>query len=200
MKKSRILQLIGYGLILCSLLAVLTGQIYGCIAQRDNQQVVSQIEQILPPRIPGVTDRYSVMDMPVLQVKGQDYVALLEVPAYGIRLPVKNTWKAGDLVGGPRRFFGTVYDGSLVIGGSDRSSQFDFLSYIQLGEAVMVTDMTGAQFTYSVSEIRRAHSVPAKMLMDGTEGLTMFVKESFSLEYIIVRCVPDAAAYTYRTE
>ena len=200
MKKSRILQLIGYGLILCSVVAVFTGQIYGRIAQGDNQQVVSQIEQILPPRIPGVTDRYSVMDMPVLQVKGQDYVALLEVPAYSIRLPVKNTWKASDLAGGPRRFFGTVYDGSLVIGGSDHSGQFDFLNRIQLGDAVMVTDMTGAQFTYSVSEIRRANSVPAQVLMEGTEGLTLFVKESFFLEYIIVRCVPDAAAYTYGAE
>lgn len=199
MKKSRILQLIGYGLILCSLVAVLTGQIYGRIAQGNNQQVVSQMEQILPPRIPGVTDRYSVMDMPVLQVKGQDYVALLEVPAYGIRLPVKNNWKAGDLAGGPRRFFGTVYDGSLVIGGSDRSGQFDFLGSIELGDAVMVTDMTGAQFAYSVSEIRRADSAPTQMLMDGAEGLTMFVRESYALDYIIVRCIPDAATYTNRT-
>lgn len=192
MKKSRILQIIGYGLILGSLVAVLAGLVFQHISAEANRRVAAQIEAFLPPRVPGVKEQYSVMEMPVLQLNGSDYVALLEVPAYDVQLPVRNNWKPASLGCGPHRFYGTVYDGSLIIGGSDQKNQFDFISHMQLGDQVMVTDMTGTQFGYRVSEIRRADSVPAELLMDGTGDLTLFVRGSYSMIYIVVRCVSDA--------
>ena len=56
MKKSRRLQLLGLGLILCGLLALLVNYWMGQRAQTENKQAVQQIQEILPPRTPGVTD------------------------------------------------------------------------------------------------------------------------------------------------
>ena len=58
-----------------------------------------------------------------------------------------------------------------------------------------MTDMTGAQFNYSVASIRRADAAPTEMLLDGSGELTLFVRDSYSLQYIIVRCQSDAATY-----
>ena len=117
MRKNRIVQLIGIGLILASLVLIGFLVVQGRVARQENEKVVFQIAQLLPPRTPGIMDQYTVMEMPVLQVKGQDYIALLEAPGYGIKLPVRSSWSAAESRKCPCRFYGTVYDGSLVVGG-----------------------------------------------------------------------------------
>ena len=194
MKKSRRLQLLGLGLILCGLLALQVNYWMGQRAQTENKQAVQQIQAILPPRTPGVTDHYSDMQMPSLQVGGMDYVALIEVPKFGVQMPVRSQWSRLQVGSCPCRFYGTVYDGSLVVGGDHSEGQFAFLSQIQNGDAVLVTDMTGAQFAYRVSMIYRADSASAEELMDEGYDLTLFARNSAGLEYIIVRCTADVVS------
>lgn len=195
MKKSRIIQLVGCALILCSVAAVAVGAVQSRMAEKNARQIAEQIQAILPPVTPGITDQYSVMEMPVLELEGEDYIALVQVPAFGVSLPVRSGWSGVKIRKFPCRFHGTVYDGSLIIGGSDQQGQLDFLTRIQLGDAVLVTDMTGAQFTYKVSHIGRSSSASAEILMDETVDLTLFARVGYSMEYILVRCVADASTY-----
>ena len=88
----------------------------------------------------------------------------------------------------PCRFHGSVYDGTLVIGGYDQVGQFDFFDRINPGAHIYVTDMTGTEFEYHVVRIDRAKEINAEKLMNQNAGLTLFVRNRYSMEYLIVRC------------
>ena len=152
-------------------------------------ELAAELEETMPPRSAGLMDSYTNMDMPALSLDGQDFIGTVAVPAFQIVLPIAADWDSGKVSSFPCRFWGTVYDGSLILGGADRKGQFDFLDQIQNDDSVLVTDMTGTQFSYRVSDILRSGSAQADVLLDDSSDLTLFARNARSLEYIIVRCV-----------
>ena len=156
---------------------------------QKSQRIVSQMWDMLPERTPGMPGMYTDSGMPVLEIDGIDYVAMLEIPLLGIRLPVAGNWDSEKLSDSPARFFGSVYDQTLVIGGADYPKQFGFCDKIEHGTKVVVTDMTGVQFAYTVSRIDRAKDAENQWLMDEDYDLTLFCRDLYSMEYIAVRCM-----------
>lgn len=180
---------LGVGLILVSLCFVLVFQYRVYAGSRKSQLVVSKLIEILPERTPGVPGMYPDSCMPVLEIDGVDYVAMLEIPLLGVRLPVADNWDSEKLSDSPARFFGSAYDQTLVIGGADYPQQFAFCDKIEHGTKVIVTDLTGAQFSYTVSRIDRAKDAENQWLMNTDYDLTLFCRDMYSMEYIAVRCV-----------
>lgn len=185
---SKLLIALGLLLILVSLGALLGFRLQAASARKTAAATVSRVKALLPSGSPGILDQYSNMEMPVLQIGGQDIVAIVEIPAFGLSLPVRNSWEGGRVRRMPARFCGTAYDGSLVIGGSDQPGQFDFFGQLQPGAAVKLTDMTGRVFSYTVSRIDRISSATAEKLTAGDWELTLFVRDAYSLDYILLRC------------
>ena len=134
-------------------------------------------------------DSYRDMEMPALDLDGQDFIGLVDIPAFGVTLPIAGSWDAKRVADYPCRFWGTVYDGSLVVGGADQVGQFDGFDRIQDGSAITVTDMTGEVFSYVVAKVERSKSAQADVLMDPDADLTLFARDAYSLEYLLVRCV-----------
>lgn len=188
MRFRKLLRSLGFLLILSGLGLFLFSQIQTGKAQSDCERIVAQIQSVLPEAQAGVMDSYSSMAMPVLQIGGQDYVCLIRIPAFGMELPVGSSWNSGRVSQFPCRFSGTVYDGSLIIGGADQPGQFDCFDQLDPGCEITVTDMTGAEFTYTVFRIDRSRSADAEVLNRYDADLTLFVRDSYSLEYLIVRC------------
>ena len=180
---------LGCVLILCSLALLAVSQLRVKRGQEIAAKVVETMETILPERREGLSDTYRNMEMPALEIDGEDYVALVEIPAFGVRLPVSGSWEKAKVISCPCRFWGTVYDGSLIVGGYDQPGQFDCFDRVQDGTAVTVTDMTGAEFSYAVERVERSDSAEAEKLMDSAADLTLFVRDAYLLEYIILRCV-----------
>jgi sortase A len=191
MKKRKIplLPVLGICLILASVLLVLIFQTRMHRGAQHSQKILSRMEQLLPERTPGVPGIYPASGMPVLELENVDYVAMLEVPAFGVALPVTDHWDSSELSHSPSRFFGSAYDNTLIIGGADDPRQFGFCDKIELGAQITVTDMTGAQFTYTVSGADRAKHAEPQWLMDAECDLTLFCRDIYSMEYIAVRCV-----------
>lgn len=162
---------------------------------QKSRELASQLETMLPERTVGIPGTYPNPAMPVLELQGKDYVALLEVPDYGVKLPVSDLWDQKNLYATPSRFSGSAYDGTLVIGGGNDLLQFSFCNKIENGTTVTVTDMTGAQFTYTVSTVDRAKHAEAQWLQAGDCDLTLFCQDAYSMEYIAVRCVSAAKEY-----
>lgn len=151
--------------------------------------VTEQIESRLPDRITGYSGIYADPAMPVLQIQGRDFCGLIDFPAYGRKLPVSGSWEPGKLSVCPSRFWGSAYDGSLVIGGSELKGQFDFFDRIDMGDMITVTDMTGAEFDYQVVWVERSSEADPQWLLSPEYDLTLFAREAFSLNYISVRCI-----------
>ena len=61
-----------------------------------------------------------------------------------------------------------------------------FCDKIEYGTVVTVTDMTGTQFTYTVSDVHRARHAETQWLMADDCDLTLFCHDGYSMEYIAV--------------
>ena len=193
-KSSRFFLIAGCLLIIGSFGLLAASRIHAEQARRENAAVVEQIAAIIPERSAGVMDTYLHMEMPALQINGQDYIGIVEIPSFGLTLPVYSSWDAEKVSSFPCRFWGTVYDGSLIIGGADQSGQFDCFDRIQDGSTVTVTDMTGGEYVYTVARVDRSKSAQADVLMDDSMDLTLFVRDAYNLNYIIVRCASKGQA------
>ena len=114
---------------------------------------------------------------------------MLEVPAFGLALPVADQWDSKNLHFPPGRFSGSAYDNTLVIGGADSQGQFSFCDKIDNGAVITVTDMTGVRFTYTVFRVDRAKHAESQWLVADDYDLTLFCRDAYSMEYIAVRCI-----------
>lgn len=183
--------IIGFLLVAGSLALLLSVRLTARQAESRNAAAVEIISSLLPPIQPGIKDTYSNMAMPTVEIDGTDYVALVDIPTLGLTLPVANDWHSVKVLSGPRRFDGTVYDGSLIVGGVDQPGQFSGFSLLQLGDTVTVTDMTGLAFHYVIDRIDRSTSASEEILTAGTADLTLFVRNAYNLDYILLRCVAE---------
>ena len=189
MKKRNIRIITGISLILMSICFVIVFQAVMKNSSAKSQKVAQKLSALLPERTPGLVDDYRDTAMPVVGIDGVDYVALLEIPAFGVKAPVEDAWEGKMLTTAVGRFWGSAYDRSLVIGGPDYPGMFDFCDDIETGTGITVTDMTGAQYTYTVSKIDRAKHAETQWLRSADCDLTLFCHDVYSMEYIAVRCV-----------
>ncbi len=187
-RKMPLLFILGIGLILSSLCIMMFFGIRIYVGNQRCQKIVSQMNDILPQRKQGVPGTHFISEMPALALDGADYVAMLEIPAFGVTVPVADKWNGGNLYSAPCRFTGSAYDNTLVIGGTDSPQQFSFCDKIDNGASVILTDMTGAMFSYTVSRVDRAKHAETQWLMEADCDLTLFCKDVYAMEYIAVRC------------
>lgn len=188
-QKASVFVILGFCLIVCSFFLMLAFYFRVYINAKNRQEIISKLNDSLPDRTLGTPGIYLNPTMPVLEIDGIDYVAILEIPAFFVKFPIANTWDSKLLSFYPARFYGSAYDGTLVIGGSDHPQQFYFCDKIENGTLVTVTDMTGSQFTYMVSGIDRAKHAESKWLTNTDYDLTIFCRDIYAMEYIAVRCV-----------
>ena len=184
-------QVLGALLLLLGLGALIAQQLLIRNNTTANENVTQQIRQILPEGSTGTMVDYSSPEMPVLQLEDTDYVCLLEVPTFGLELSIHDQWDPGILTTQPSRFWGSIYDGTLILGGSNHEGQFAFCSLLDVGDPIHITDMQGTQFRYRVEKIQRSASADFEVLSNSEYPLTLFVRERYENRYIIVRCVWD---------
>ena len=190
-QKKTFLFVLGICFILASICLMLFFAIQTYLGTQKSQNIVSRMEALLPDRTPGVPGAYLNSGMPVLEIDGVDYVAMLEVPAFGLTLPVADQWDSKNMHLTPCRFSGSAYDNTLVIGGAESQGQFSFCDKIDNGAVITVTDMTGVRFTYTVFRVDRAKHAEIQWLLSADYDLTLFCRDAYSLDYIAVRCVSN---------
>ena len=179
--------ILGICLLIGSIVVFALLQLSAHLGRQQCSRVLLQLDEILQEKVPGVPGSLSG-GMPVLQVEGLDYAALLEIPAFGVRLPVADGWNSQKLLFGPARFYGSAYEGTLVIGGADAAGQFDFCDRIGHDAVLTLTDMTGARLSYSVTRIDRTKHAESTWLASEEFDLTLFCRDAYTMEYIAVRC------------
>ena len=96
-RRSALPFILGIVLILCGLCAAV---VFGLRTYRGAEQsrlIAAELDEILPERTAGSLGMQANGDMPTLEIAGKDYAAVLEIPAFGIALPVANEWDGKKL-------------------------------------------------------------------------------------------------------
>ncbi len=161
----------------------------------SNGEIVKQLFALMPTVHSGPRDDRVDMTMPMLEIDGENFVGILEIPLYEKQLPVCGGWSRHKVSSFPCRYDGNLYDGSLIIGGSDGAGQFDFMKTISMGDFVFLTDMMGGRYCYRVDWVEKTSDASAENLRSDGADLVLFARNSYSLDYTVVQCSLESRQY-----
>lgn len=158
----------------------------------SSAQKMKDYVQMIRTRIPqpqsAIAEQRRDNTMAVLSLDGTDFVGILEIPRYDSAVPVCANW--GEVSMHPCRLSGSIYDATMQIGGTSQNGQFDFYRDISVADAVYFTDMEGNRYAYSVTDIRYEKHADQTALQRKDAALTLFIKNIYAFEYIIIFCNP----------
>ena len=188
MKKriDRLCVLVGVFLLLIAAGLMLGHQWRIAASQRKAEAYVRNLRTLIPTPIGAAPEAKMDNSMPVLSVEGTNFSGILEMPAYGLSLPVCAEW--GDITKYPCCFNGSVYDRTIQIGATSQKGQLDFYREISVGDAVYFTDMEGKRFSYQVTDIQYEKHADQVSLGQKSAALTLFIKNVYAFEYIVIFC------------
>ncbi len=186
----------GAALLCAALLLLGFDQISENRAQAWQSKVSEGILSALPAMSTGLWDECTGGNMPVLEIEGTDFCAMIQSPGLTDKIPVAAYWQSDEsfpdkILGtgkSPRRFTGSIYSLDLIIGGADTDAQFGFLKELYMGDPVCLTDMRGHVYNYKVCSFTRCSSADADVLQSVGSPLVLFVHLSTPDEYLLVGC------------
>ena len=124
--------------------------------------------------------------MSVLSIDGTDFVGIIEFPRYESALPVCNDW--GKISKYPCRFGGSVYSGNMQIRATTQVGQYDFYRELSVGDTLFYTDVEGNRYTFVITSLCYEKHVDQAALEQKESPITLFIKNIYSFEYLIVFC------------
>ncbi len=181
------LTILGSILVVFSIITVFSIPLIQDHNAKEAKNIVSKLKSLIPETTAGAYDDRINTTMPSVELNGENFSGILEIPILSVSLPVCSTWDKSSLSHFPHRYKGSVYDGSLIVGGSGNVGQFDFMKTISIGFDVFLTDMTGACYSFTVSHISIKKEISDDDLK-ASDGLILFAKNPINSEYTIVFC------------
>lgn len=119
-------------------------------AEKIASELEQEIEQDKDDQDPDQND-FSDDSMPTIEIDGNQYIGILEIPAIQLKLPVMEEWDYERLKISPCRFTGSYYTDDLVICGHNYASHFSPIKWLDIGADVYFTNVKGEVFHYIVS-------------------------------------------------
>ena len=188
MRDKRGIPLITMGLLLITAALLLTG--YNLLederAAQSVEQIIAQMEERHPaePETGGSVGGDTAEEI----IDGHSYIGVLEIPAYGLTLPVMSQWSYPGLKIAPCRYMGSAYTDDLIIAAHNYTRHFGNLKNLEPGDRIIFTDVDGNVFSYEV--ILRETLMPTAIeeMESGDWDLTLFTCTIGGAYRVTVRC------------
>ena len=155
-------------------------------SEKRTQYYVDTLRALIPEPQNAALEERRDNTMSVLSVDGTDFVGIVELPHYASALPVCTDW--GKTSKYPCRFSGSIYDGTMQIGLTTQKGQYDFYRELSVGDTVIYTDVEGNKYTFTITSLRYEKHADQAALQQEEAPLTLFIKNIYSFEYLIVFC------------
>lgn len=127
-------------------------------------------------------------EMPTVEVDGNQYIGMLDIPALGLSLPVMDMWSDAKLKLAPCRYQGSAYRDDLIIAAHNYRQHFGSLKDLKVGDEVVFTDVEGSVFFYTVSETGTLDGSAVEEMGQGDWALTLFTCTLGGKRRVTVRC------------
>lgn len=153
----------------------------------DSMKAVNNLQKLQANEIPDYLLNPE-MDMPEQEIDGRMYIGILEVPDYGIELPVISQWSYPNLKIAPCRYKGSAYLDNFIIAAHNYPSHFGNLKSLQQADEIVFTDIDGNVFRYEVAEKEVLKSTAVDEMEAGEWDLTLFTCTTGGSSRVTVRC------------
>ncbi len=194
MKRSlgKVFMTLGIVLVLSSIALVAYNRYDDQKAGEEAKAIVSEIEEIIPNEPLGIigeekSDGENMM--PAMEIDGDNYIGILQIPALELQLPVKSTWDYPKLKTSPCRYKGSAYDSNLIIAAHNFSNHFGNIKSLPQGSEIILTDADGNVFKYEVVSIENIDRYDIEGMESGEWDLTLFTCTVGGRERIALRCI-----------
>ena len=155
-------------------------------SEKQAQYYVNTLQALIPKPQNAVPEERRDNTMSVLPVDGIYFLGIGELPRSGPTLPVCADW--GKTSKYPCRFSGSIYDGTMQIGATTQKGQYDFYRELSVGDTVSYIDVEGNRYTFTITSLRYEKHVDQVALQQKDATLTLFIKNIYSFEYLVVFC------------
>ena len=177
-------------------------------AGAEAAEVCTQLEQQLPRQDAGASGGQQAqtgeveipdyvlnpdMEMPTLEVEGNAYIGVLDIPVLGLSLPVLSEWSYPNLRVAPCRYSGSASEGAFVLAGHNYRSHFGTLRELQPGDTLTFTDTLGDVFSYRVEEVEVLAPTDVAQMLDERWDLSLFTCTPSGQARVTVRCTKNTA-------
>ena len=129
------------------------------------------------------------MEMPVIEIEGNAYIGILDIPTLGISLPIMSEWSYPQLKIAPCRYSGSAYTGNFAIAGHNYSTHFGSIGSLKSGDQIIFTDTKGRVFKYEVRTVETLEATAIEDMISDEWDLTLFTCTSSGQARITVRCL-----------
>lgn len=133
-----------------------------------------------------------VPDMPLVNIDGWDFVAIISIPALDKEYSVRNEWSRKGAKYSPCRYVGSVYTNDLVICAHNQMSLFGRLNELREGDQVILVDMDGRVYTYHVVLTEEIGPFDVEDMISSGYDLSLFTCTIRGRGRTTVRCTRDA--------
>jgi len=116
------------------------------------------------------------------------YIGVLSIPSLSLSLPINNTWSYPALRNTPCRFSGFVEDNNIVLAAHNYTRHFGGISSLEYGDAVIFTDVTGAEIHYYVVAHEVVQPSHTALVMYSQYDLTLFTCNFDGTARVVLRC------------
>ena len=153
-------------------------------------KVLDELTQAMKQQSENIPDylEHPEMEMPTLEVEGNQYIGTLEIPALGLTLPVMSQWSYPKLRIAPCRYAGSAYQEGFVIAAHNYSSHFGNLNQLSSGDRIYFTDVTGNRFSYQVAEVEELNPTALEEMVSEGWDLSIFTCTLSGQARVTVRC------------
>lgn len=128
------------------------------------------------------------IETPTIEVDGNFYIGVLEIPDQELSLPIISEWNDTRLKQAPCRFQGSVYLNNLIIAGHNYKKHFGGLKNLQIGDVVIFTDVDKQCFSYTVSAVEELDGTDVDAMESGDWDLTLFTCTIGGQKRVTIRC------------
>ena len=128
------------------------------------------------------------MEMPTIEIEGNTYIGVLEIPDLDLTLPVMDTWSYPQLRIAPCRYAGSAYKPGFVIAAHNYNTHFGLLNNLRPEALVYFTDTDGSKFTYQVVELQTLEPTAIEDMVEDSWDLTLFTCTLGGKFRVTVRC------------
>lgn len=136
-------------------------------------------------------ERFPDKEMPTIEIDGERYVGILEIPALGIRLPVMGgQWSYPKLRKAPCLYTGSVYKDNMVVAAHNYRSHFGKIKDLEMGNELFFTDVEGNIFYFEAAWLDVLEPNEVEVMTDASDwDMTLFTCTYGGRERYALRCI-----------